>query len=103
MSSFGEVYDPFCTVFLGASFIYFPKFRNLEPDFQISQIPDPRKSVFWPGDVFGTFVCPKIINLFTILQILYKFALMLHESFSYEPSHQYGISHCSKTVVNKSI
>ena len=35
------------------------KFQNMEPGFQIFQIPDPRKSVLWPGDVFGTFVCPK--------------------------------------------
>ena len=28
-------------------------FQNLEPGFQIFQIPDPRKSVLGPGDVFG--------------------------------------------------
>ena len=68
MSSFGEVYDPFCTVFLGASFMYFPDFQNFEPGFQIFQIPDPRKSVLGPGDVFGSFFDPKIH------QFIYSFA-----------------------------
>ena len=59
MSSFGEVYDPFCTVFLGASFIYFSKFSKYGTWFSYFQIPDPRKSVFWPGDVFCTFLLSK--------------------------------------------
>ena len=59
MSSFGEVYDPICTVCLGASFIYFSNFQNLEPYFLIFQIPDPIKSVFGPGDVFGSFSLSK--------------------------------------------
>ena len=59
MSSFGESYDPISTVFSGASLYIFQKFQNLESDFQHFQIPDPRKSVLGPGDVFGTFVCPK--------------------------------------------
>ena len=56
MSSFGEVYDPFCTVCLGASFVYFSNFPNLESDFPIFQIPDPRKSVLGPGDVVAYFL-----------------------------------------------
>ena len=80
----------------------FQNFQNLEPYFQIFQIPDPRRSVFWPGDVFGSFFGPEIINLFTILQILYKFDLMLHESFSYEPSSRYGINLFSKTIIKES-
>ena len=35
MSSFAKVLEPSCTVFLGASFINFSIFQNLEPSFQI--------------------------------------------------------------------
>ena len=41
----------------------------------------------------------KIIDLFTVLTIFYEFSPMLHKSFSYEPSRQYGISHCLKTII----
>ena len=41
----------------------FQKILNVEYDFQIFQIPDPRKSVLGPGDVFGRFLCPKIHQL----------------------------------------
>ena len=58
MSSFAEVYDPFCTVCLGIYFIYFQKIQNVEPYLQIIQIPDPRKSVLGPGDVFACFLNP---------------------------------------------
>ena len=78
----------------------FHKFQKLEPYFQIFQIPDPRKSVFWPGDVFGFFYVQKIISLFTVLRMLYKFWKMFHKSFSYEPSRQYGISPFFKTILN---
>ena len=98
VSSFGEVYDPFCTVFLGASFIYFQKFQNLEPYFQIFRFLTQENRFFGPGTFLALFHVQKIIDLFTILQILYKFALMLHESFSYEPSRQYGTSPFSKTI-----
>ena len=33
----------------------FQKFQNMESYFQIFQIPDPRKSVFWPGGRFCMF------------------------------------------------
>ena len=52
------------------------------------------------GSVLG---CPKIIDLFTVLQILYKFWKMFHNSFSYEPPRKYGISPFSKTIIKKSI
>ena len=39
------------------------------------------------------------IDLFTILTIFYKFALILFISFSYEPSRQYGTSPFSKTIL----
>ena len=68
----------------------------MESDFQIFQIPDPRKSVLGPGVVFGNFCRPKIIALFTILSIFYNFWKMFHKTCSYEPSRQYGISPFSK-------
>ena len=76
-------------------FIFFDILRILEPDFQIFQIPGPVKSVLGPGDVFGTFFVQKFIDVFTVLQILYKFWKMFHKSVSYEPSRQYGISRFS--------
>ena len=36
-------------------FHFFDILRIPEPDFQIFQIPVPRKSVFWPGDIFTCF------------------------------------------------
>ena len=60
MSSFGEAYDPICTVFLGASFIDFSIFQNLESGFQIFHIPIP-KHVFWGLWTFlDVLACPKI-------------------------------------------
>ena len=64
----------------------------MESYFQIFQIPDSRKSVFGPGDVFTCFHVHKFTDLFTILQMFYNFSPMFHKSFSYEPSRQYGIS-----------
>ena len=54
---------------------------------------------FWGlGTFFARFfVVEKIINLFTVLQILYKSWKMFYKRFSYEPSRQYGISPFSKT------
>ena len=52
----------------------FQKFQNVEPYFQIFQIPDPRKSVFWPGDVFAGFQVQKIIDVLTIWTIFCKFS-----------------------------
>ena len=84
-------------------FIFSDILQFLEPDFQIFQIPGPRKSVFGAWGRFWTVLgCPKIIDLFTVLQILYKFWKMLHKSVSYEPSCQYGISPFLKTIINKS-
>ena len=104
VSSFGKVYDPFRTVFLGASFIYFSKFskfRTRLSDFSDSR---PKKTVFlaW-GPFYTFFFVQKIIDLFTVLQILYKFWKMFHNISSYEPSRQYDISPFSKTIINKSI
>ena len=39
--------------------MFFIFFQNMESDFQIFQIPDPRKSVFGPGDVFVCFFVRK--------------------------------------------
>ena len=38
-------------------FSFFQNMRYLEPDFQISHIPDPNKCVFAPGDAWA---CPRI-------------------------------------------
>ena len=54
-SSFGEVYDPFCTVCLGASFIYFPNFPKYGtwfPDFSDSR---PKKIGFLAWGRFWHF------------------------------------------------
>ena len=67
MSSFGKVYDPLCTEISGANLKYFRFSQNLESDFQLFQIPDPRKSVFGPGDVFACFLSPIFTDLFTVL------------------------------------
>ena len=71
-----------------------------------SDFPDsrPKKIGFFAwGRFLLVFWVQKIINLFTVLQILYKFWKMFHKSFSYEPSRQYGISPFSKTIIKKSI
>ena len=92
MSSFGKSYDPFSTVFLGASSIYFSKIQKLEPYFLISQIPDPRKSVLGPGDVFACFPGPTIYRFVYHVDNFYEFSPVLHKSSSYAPFLQYGIS-----------
>ena len=60
MSSFGKAYDPLCTEVSGATLIYLQNSQKLESGFHIFQIPDPRKSILGPGDVFACFACPKI-------------------------------------------
>ena len=103
MSSFAKVLEPSCTVFLGASFIYFlnfSKFGSWFPDFSD---PRPNKIGFGACGRFLTFLhVQKIIDLFTILEIFYKFALILFISSSYEPSRQYGTSPFLKTLLKKS-
>ena len=86
--------------FLWEHLLYiFQKFQILEPGFQIFQITDPRKSVSWPGYVFGSFVGPQIYRFVYHIADFYKFSPMLHNSFSYEPSRQYGISPFFKTIL----
>ena len=59
------------------------KIQNPEQGFQTFQIPDPRKYVFWPGDVFTCFVGPKNYRFVyrmenvpqTLSDTLYKFFL----------------------------
>ena len=102
-SSFGKKSQPFCTVLLGASFIYFSnfsKFGTWIPDFSDSR---PKKIGFgaWGRFCLFLFVC-NFTDLFTVWTIFYKFSPMLHKSFSYEPSLQYGISPFKKTIINKS-
>ena len=71
---------------------FFKKNQNLEPGFQIFQIPVP-KYVFWS---LGTFWgVQKIIDVFTIFLIFYKFGLIRDKSSSYIPYRQYGISRFS--------
>ena len=82
-------------------FLTFFEFWNLISKIFIFQGPENR---FWgPGTFLDVFGGPKIIDLFTVLQILYKFWKMFHTSFSYEPSRQYGISPFSKTIIKKTI
>ena len=100
MSSFGEVSDPFCTVFLGASFIHFSKNSKFGTRFTGFSDSRPRKIGVWgPGTFLRVFYVQKFIVLFTTLTIFYKFSPMLHKSFSYEPSRQYGTSPFLKTVI----
>ena len=44
------------------------------------------------GKFLTVLYVQKIIDWCTVLWIFYNVALMFHESFSYEPSRQYGIS-----------
>ena len=58
---------------------------------------------FWGlGTFLRVFDVQNFTDLFTVLQIFYKFSPMLHKSFSYEPSRRYGTSPFLKTIVNKS-
>ena len=58
---------------------------------------------FWGlGTFLAVFVVQIFTDLFTEWTIFYKFSPMLHNSFSYEPSRQYGTSPFSKTIVNES-
>ena len=103
MSSFGEVYDPFCTVFLGASFICFSIFSKFGTRFFSFFRFQTQENRFW-GPVTFLRVCDvqNVTVLFTTLQILYKFALILCISFSYVCSRQYGISPFFKTILKYS-
>ena len=102
VSSFAKVLEPFCIVFLGASFSYFQNFENLEPGFQIFRFQTP-KNVFWGLWTFwDVLYVQQFIDLFTILGFFYKFALILFISCSYEPSRQYGTSPFFKTSLKKS-
>ena len=104
MSSFGKAYDPFCTVFLGASFVYFfKKFKIWNHIFRFSRFQTHGNRFWGLGTFLHVFCVQKIIDLFTALQILYKFSTIFHKSFSYEPSRQYGISPFSKTILKYSI
>ena len=56
------------------------------------------KNVFWgPATFLRCFYVQKFIDLFTTLEIFYKFVLILFISFSYEPSRQSGTSPFLKT------
>ena len=72
----------------------------MESDFQISPIPDPRKSVFGPVDVFAVFFGPNITDVFTVWKMFHKLVLILCISFSYEPDGHYCISPFIKTILN---
>ena len=55
---------------------------------------------FWGlGTFLHVFQVQQITDVFTILAIFYNVGPMLHESFSYEPSRQYGTSPFLKTIL----
>ena len=66
----------------------FQKNQNMESDFQIFLITDPRKSVFGPGDVFACFSGPQIYRFVyrmenvpqTLSDTLYKLFLCMFPS-----------------------
>ena len=92
-----------CAQFFWEHLLYiFQKFQNLEPGFHIFQIPGPKNRVWGPVVFLPVFYVQKFIDLFTILPIVYKFALILFISFSYEQSRQYGTSPFLKTLLKKS-
>ena len=74
------------------------------PLFELFELLDAQNMCFgaW-GRFCMFFYVQEFIDLFTVLAIFYKFWKMLHKSFSYEPSRQYGISPFSKTIIKKSI
>ena len=83
-------------------FSCFQNFQKSEPYFQIFRF-QTQENRFWGLGMFlHVFYVHKIINLFTVLWIFYKFSPMLHKSLSYEPSRQYGIITFSKTIIKKS-
>ena len=73
------------------------------PLLELFELVDAQKIGFgaW-GRFCMFFYVQEFIDLFTVLQISYKFWKMLHKSCSYEPSRQYGINLFSNTIVNKS-
>ena len=61
-----------------------------------------QENVFWGlGTFLHVFKVQYFTDLFTRLTILYKFSPVLHKSFSYEPSRQYGISPFLKHLKNR--
>ena len=63
------------------------------PLFELFGFLDAQKNGFGArGRFWDVFDVQKIIDLFTMLTIFYKFALILLISCSYEPSRQYGPS-----------
>ena len=88
--------------FFGSIFyIFFKKsnFWNLVSRFSRFQTQENR--FFGLGTFLHVFFVQKNIDLFTALQILYKFWKMFHKSVSYEPSRQYGTSPFSKTIIKE--
>ena len=74
VSSFGEVYDAFGTVFLGASFIYFSKFSNFGAWFSDFSDYWPKKIVFLAWGRFCMFLRSIILPM--CLQF-FKFSINL--------------------------
>ena len=72
--------------------------------FELFELLDAQKIGFgaW-GRFCMFFYVQEFTDLFTVFAIFYKFWKMLHNSFSYEPSRQYGISPFLKTILKKSI
>ena len=88
VSSFGKAPDRFCTEIPWTSsthFLNFPKYGIIFSDFSDSR---PKKSVFGPGDVFDTCLCPIfyrfVYHMENVPQILsdtlYKFFLCMSPS-----------------------
>ena len=67
VSSFAKVLEPFCIVFLWASFSYFQNFRNLESGFQIFLILDQQNWCWGQWTFLDVFTCPKIHELVYII------------------------------------
>ena len=84
----------------GSIFLIFFNFWNLISRIFIFQVPENR---FWGlGTFLVVFYVQKIINLFTVFLIFYKFGQIHDKSWSYICSRQYGISPFLKSIVKKS-
>ena len=101
MSSFGKASDPFCTEIPWASLIYLSNFSNFGTWFPDCSDSRPNKMCFgarWRVCLFFTSnILPICLRL---LKRFHKLSLMLHKSWSYIPSRQYGISPFWKTNRN---
>ena len=104
VSSFGKTSQPFCTDILWAKLRYFlklSKFGTWFPDF--SDFRPNKMCVGAQWRFLLVFYVQYFTDLFTILKMFHKLSLMLHKSWSYIPSRQYGTSPFFKTSLKKNI